>query len=32
MSSVVHSVYQALWITALIALSIYVVKQMIKRD
>lgn len=32
MSSTAHSVYQALWITALIAVSVYVVKQMIKRD
>ncbi|GAA3408361.1 hypothetical protein GCM10020370_43660 [Paenibacillus hodogayensis] len=32
MGSTVQSIYQALWITALIAVVIYVAKQMFKRD
>lgn len=32
MTSTVQSVYQAFWITLLVALIVYVVKQIMKRD
>jgi hypothetical protein len=32
MARTMHSIYQAVWITSLIALVIYVVRQMFKRD